>query len=86
MSSGSAPVVNLAAGEHIGRLSEGFSKVHAGPVDGEPANLLGVLASAHLQHHESAVHRVLLLNVAEQDDRIRERRNVLLAGAFAANQ
>jgi hypothetical protein len=60
--------------------------MHTGVIDGEPSHFLGVLASPHFQYHETAMHRVLFLDVPQEDDRVGECGNVLLAGALAANQ
>jgi hypothetical protein len=45
-----------------------------------------MLAAAHLQHHQAAMHEFPLLDVTQQNDRIGQRRNMLLARALSADQ
>ena len=60
--------------------------MHAAPVDGKAPDLLVMVAAAHLQHHEAAMQDIGFLDVAQQDDGIGQRRDMLLAGAMAADQ
>jgi hypothetical protein len=64
------PVFGVSARKYVRYLIERLAKVHAGAVDREPSNLFGMFAATHLQHHETPVHRPLLLDVPQQDDRV----------------
>src|SRR4051812_2832427 len=79
-------VVHGGVAEHIRRAVKGLSKMHTATVDGEAPYLFVVFAAAHFQHHHAAMHEFFLLNVAQQNDRIGECGNMLLASALASDK
>ena len=66
------------AGKYSSDVSEWATHAHAALVDGELADGLVVRGAAHLEHGEPTLHLAEHLDVAQQDDGVREREYMII--------
>lgn len=68
--------MNEMTGQDTRDVVERFAYVHSFAVDGELADVFFVRRTAHLQHRHAAAHLAVHLHIAEQDNGVRDGRDV----------